>query len=126
MNERWMPVLAGIVGVVGGVGGAYVGGAVANRGQEQQFEKSRAAQLQDVRKDAYVKYVRELATVGQKGGTSEGVDTAEAEVSLLSSAAVRKAAAELRMAVERSNPDAQRKLEQFYTEAQQELLRSVE
>ena len=49
MDARWMPLLAAAVGVIGGVGGAYVGGVVAN----EQSEKERAAALQDLRRDAY-------------------------------------------------------------------------
>jgi hypothetical protein len=53
MDARWMPLLAAAVGVVGGVGGAYIGGVVANEGQEQQSKKERAAALQELRRDAY-------------------------------------------------------------------------
>jgi hypothetical protein len=49
MPERWwIPVLAAVVGLIGGVGGAYVGGEVANSGQKQQFENQRTAEVQDL------------------------------------------------------------------------------
>ena len=53
MSDRWIPVLAAVVGVIGGIGGAYIGGAVANEGQETRFERERAAALQDLRMDTY-------------------------------------------------------------------------
>jgi hypothetical protein len=60
MPERWwIPVLAAVVGLIGGVGGAYVGGEVANKGQEQQFENQRTAELQDLLIDAYARYLRD-------------------------------------------------------------------
>jgi hypothetical protein len=57
----WIPVLAAVVGLLGGVGGAYVGGEVANNGQEQQFENQRAAQVQDLLIDTYEAYARTAA-----------------------------------------------------------------
>jgi hypothetical protein len=56
-DRWWIPVLAAVVGIVGGVGGAYVGGSVANKGQEQQFENQRAAQVQDLLIDTYRNYL---------------------------------------------------------------------
>jgi hypothetical protein len=53
MDARWIPVLAAVVGVLGGIGGALIGGYVANQGQEQRFERERAAAIQDLRIDAY-------------------------------------------------------------------------
>jgi hypothetical protein len=62
MPERWwIPVLAAVVGLIGGVGGAYVGGEVANRGQEQQFENQRTAELQDLLIGAYARYLRDAS-----------------------------------------------------------------
>jgi hypothetical protein len=74
VNERWIPILAGVIGVVGGVGGAVVGGVIANEGQEEQFEKDRAAELQDLREQTYVKFVGAAERVHQVGG-----ETANAE-----------------------------------------------
>jgi hypothetical protein len=53
MDARWMPVLAAVVGVLGGVGGAIAGGSVANSGQEQGFEREQAAADQGLRREAY-------------------------------------------------------------------------
>jgi hypothetical protein len=58
----WIPVLAAVVGLVGGVGGAFVGGEVANKGQEQQFENQRTAELQDLLIDTYGTYLRDATT----------------------------------------------------------------
>jgi hypothetical protein len=57
MDARWTPLLAAVVGVLGAVGGALVGGAVANQGQEQGFERQRAAALQDLRRETYGDYI---------------------------------------------------------------------
>jgi hypothetical protein len=57
MNERWIPVLAAVVGVLGGMGGALVGGSLANQGQEQRFEIERQAAIQDVHTEAYATYL---------------------------------------------------------------------
>jgi hypothetical protein len=70
MPERWwIPVLAAVVGLIGGVGGAYVGGEVANKGQEQQFENQRTAELQDLLIATYARYLRDA--------TATAVATAE-------------------------------------------------
>jgi len=58
MNERWIPVLAAVVGVLGGMGGALVGGFVANQGQTQRFEIERQAAIQDVHTEAYATYLQ--------------------------------------------------------------------
>ena len=86
MNERWIPILAGVIGVVGGVGGAVVGGVIANEGQEEQFENNRAAEVQDLREQTYVKFVGAAETVHQLGGQSANAEAsaALAEVVLLS------------------------------------------
>ena len=67
MDTRWMPLLAAAVGVIGGVAGAYIGGVVANEGQEQTSEKERAVALQELRRDTYGDFlgtVQELRTTG--------------------------------------------------------------
>src|SRR5918993_2442304 len=86
MDDRWIPVLAGVIGLIGGVGGAVVGGVIANEGQEEQFEKDRAAELQDVREQTYVKFVgaaENVLTVGGEENEAEA-NAALAEVALLS------------------------------------------
>jgi CHASE1-domain containing sensor protein len=45
MSERWVPLLAAVVGLLGGMGGAYVGGTVANEGQQDRFEDERKAEM---------------------------------------------------------------------------------
>ena len=57
MDARWMPLLAAAVGVLGAVAGALVGGAVANSGQEQGFERQRAADIQDLRIKTYGEFL---------------------------------------------------------------------
>ena len=86
VNERWIPILAGVIGVVGGVGGAVVGGVIANEGQEAQFEKDRAAELQDLREQTYVRFVGAAERVHFLGGETANAEAnaAFAEVILLS------------------------------------------
>ena len=62
MDARWMPIFAATVGVLGGVGGALVGGFVANAGQAEGFKRERAAAKQDLRTEVYGAYL----------GTAEG------------------------------------------------------
>jgi hypothetical protein len=96
MSERWIPVLSAVVGVLGGLGGALIGGFVANEGQEQRFNDERAAHIQDVRRDRYVNYVRELLTLTFVGGVPVKALTAQTDVSLLSTSQdVQGAAREL-------------------------------
>jgi hypothetical protein len=58
MSDRWIPVVAAIVGVLGGMGGAFVGGYIANKGQQQRFEEERKTQVQDLRRETYVQYLQ--------------------------------------------------------------------
>ena len=53
ISERWIPLLAAVIGLVGGTLGAFIGGWVANEGQEQRFENERIAEIRDLRIDAY-------------------------------------------------------------------------
>lgn len=97
MPERWLPVLAAVLGLLGGIGGAAVGGYVANKGQEQQFEEERAARIRDVRLDTYTKFLRAAENEHFNNGASDELITnAEAEVDLIASSdALREAAATL-------------------------------
>jgi hypothetical protein len=98
MADRWLPVLAAVVGLLGGIGGAAVGGYVANKGQEQQFEEERAARIRDVRLQTYVSFLRAAENEHSNAReVSDGVvRTAEAEVALVAdSTALRGAAARL-------------------------------
>jgi hypothetical protein len=49
--------LAATVGVLGGVGGAFVGGCAANQGQAEGFKRERAAARQDLRTEVYGEYL---------------------------------------------------------------------
>jgi hypothetical protein len=53
MSERWIPLLAAVVGLAGGTVGAYVGGSVANEGQQQRFENEQTAETRNLRLEAY-------------------------------------------------------------------------
>jgi hypothetical protein len=98
MNDRWLPVLAAILGVLGGVAGAAVGGYVANKGQEQRFAEERAARIRDLRIQTYVTFLRAAENEHSNAPRVEDaiVLTADAEVALVArSAALRRAAAML-------------------------------
>ena len=59
LPDRWLPIVAATVGVLGGMGGALVGGYISNQGQEQQFENQREAARDDLRQDAYANFLQE-------------------------------------------------------------------
>ncbi|HEX5896572.1 MAG TPA: hypothetical protein VFY47_09610 [Thermoleophilaceae bacterium] len=62
MSERWVPLLAAAVGLLGGMGGAYVGGTLANEGQQDRFEAERKAETRNIRLDAYVDFLKACET----------------------------------------------------------------
>jgi hypothetical protein len=107
VNERWIPILAGVIGVVGGVGGAVVGGVIANEGQEEQFEKDRAAELQDLREQTYVKFVGAAERVHILGRPTDQAEAsaAFAEVILLSPTLKQPATMVLARALETTGKD---------------------
>jgi hypothetical protein len=92
MDARWIPVLAAVVGVLGGIGGALIGGYVANQGQQQRFDSERAAAIQDLRIDAY----GALLGTGQEVTIVFESDAPDAETR---AALVRLFAAEARVAL---------------------------
>src|SRR5829696_4917095 len=58
MSEHWVAVVAAVLGLLGGMGGAAVGGYIANRGEQQRFEHEPAAEIRDLRLDTYVMLLR--------------------------------------------------------------------
>jgi hypothetical protein len=104
MSERWIPILAAVVGVLGGMGGAFIGGYVANEGQQERFDSERKAQVADSRLETYGNYLGELNKWIIVGGDGEAVTTAYGQVLLFSSSlALRQAARELGEAAEEIN-----------------------
>jgi hypothetical protein len=98
MSDRWVTVLAAVLGLLGGMAGAAVGGFVANQGQEQRFEHERATEIRDLRIDTYVKFLRAVEGEHNEPVATEDrvVRTAEAEVSLVApTTAIREAASSL-------------------------------
>jgi hypothetical protein len=98
MSDHWLPILAAVLGLVGGVAGAAVGGYVANQGQEQRFEEERATRLRELRIDTYVRYLR--AVQSERSNAPQVADaillTADAEVALVArTARLRQAATTL-------------------------------
>jgi hypothetical protein len=133
VNERWIPILAGVIGVVGGVGGAVVGGVIANEGQEEQFEKDRAAEIQDLREQTYVKFVGGAERVHQLGRLTDKAEAfaALAEVILLSPTLEQPATMVLQRAAQTTGEETKeqktveaaygKNLERFVLLAQQEV-----
>jgi hypothetical protein len=68
-TARWVPALAAVLGLLGGIGGAFIGGKVANEGQEKQFQNQRIAQLQDVLIADYGTYLRTAEIVAADSTT---------------------------------------------------------
>ncbi len=56
--DRWIPIVAATVGVLGGMGGALVGGYISNQGQEHQFDRQLQAARDDLRQDSYANYLQ--------------------------------------------------------------------
>jgi hypothetical protein len=63
VSDRWIPVLAATVGVLGGVGGALIGGLIANEGQQDQLESERDAAREALRQEAYAGYLAAANTL---------------------------------------------------------------
>ncbi len=125
MADRWVPVLAAVLGLLGGMGGAAVGGYVANKGQEQRFQNEQSTRLRDLRTETYVKFLRAAQTERDDGPDTGDpiVRTAEAEVALVAGSAVRRAAAALLTQAlnAETEPDYRRSRTHFIEEAQAEL-----
>ena len=108
MAERWIPVLAAALGLLGGIAGAAVGGYVANEGQEQRFEEERAARIREVRLDTYVRFLRAAENERFHPATFDDdiVTAAEAEVALVArSVALREAAERLKALLNSENEE---------------------
>jgi hypothetical protein len=98
VSDRWFPVLAAALGLLGGVLGAAVGGYIANQGQEQQFRQERAERIRELRIDTYTKFLRaaENEKVNGPRVADSIVATDELEVELLArNDSLREAAASL-------------------------------
>ena len=122
----WVPVLAAVlaavIGLAAGIGGAWIGGSVANEGQQKQFKNQRLAHAQDLLEAEYSNFLgaaqavvtdRNLARQATKIGDTaqaarnhakEEVDfvrfrAADAQVRLVASDDVRRDAAVVRDAL---------------------------
>jgi hypothetical protein len=122
--------LAAVLGLVGGMAGAAVGGYVANEGQEQRFEHERATEIRDLRIDTYVKFLR--AAEGEHNEPVETDDrivrTAEAEVSLVAPTnTIREAASQLtKNVLEATTEDEYTRLRNAFVDLAQVEIEPVE
>ena len=126
MPEHWVTVVAAVLGLLGGMGGAAVGGYIANQGEQQRFEHERAAEIRDLRLDTYVMLLRAAERERAQPVDTDDlvVHTAEAEVALVApTVAIREAAS--RFAVNALNAttdeDYARLRDEFIRLAQAEL-----
>ena len=111
MSDRWIPVLAAVVGVLGGIGGAGIGGCVANQGEERRLNSERQTARLDSEQDAYASYLEAVNTLVLRGQlvqvhpdqiSDEDIDNAiqaafaaQATVEIFAPLKVRQAALEL-------------------------------
>lgn len=101
MDARWMPIVAAAIGLLGGLGGALVGGWLVNEGQEDAFKREQAA----ARKDLLIE------TYGTFGGTAEEVAVslgADAPPAELRAAFTRLAVAKTRVFLVADNRKVER------------------
>jgi hypothetical protein len=95
---QWLPAFAAALGLLAGIGGAYIGGKVANEGQQKQFENQRIAQLQDLLISNYGDYLGaserlaadfdlpdDVRSQVKKASDLVGFSAAEAQVHLVAS-----------------------------------------
>lgn len=94
ISERWIPLFAAVVGLAGGAIGAYVGGSVANEGQQHRFENEQTAETRNLRVDAYAALLAACESAYQTGRSVESdLRAAQARARLItSSTEVREAA----------------------------------
>jgi hypothetical protein len=52
-----MPLLAAGLGVAGGIAGAFIGGSLANEGQERRLESEQSDAAQALRREAYAEFI---------------------------------------------------------------------
>jgi hypothetical protein len=130
----WIPVLAAVVGLVGGVGGAYIGGRVANEGQQKQFENQRIAQVQDLLIANYGEFLQSAERVAADFTTAKAARTAtkkaadlvefsaaEAEIHLVGSAELWSAAQAVRESFAQSEGDYRTARDAFVERAHQDI-----
>ena len=110
MDDRWVPLFAAAVGVIGGVGGAAIGGALANEGQEKQSQSERAAAIQDLRIDTYGEYLGSAEKTF--GGLQLNVSEDERNKAILQLVAIRA-----RVVLVAEEPEVMRQRAEAITEA---------
>jgi hypothetical protein len=131
---RWLPAFAAALGLIGGIGGAYIGGKVANEGQQKQFENQRIAQIQDLLVADYGKYLRAAEVVVEDAGLPPTLRTnvkktadlvefsaAEAEVHLVASPELWAAAQKVRASFDKSESLYRAARDAFIQRAQQDV-----
>lgn len=131
---RWLPALAAILGLLGGIGGAFIGGKVANEGQEKQFQNQRIAQVQDLLIADYGKYLRtaeivaadsttlaEVRTDERKAADLAAFSAAEAEVHLVASPELWAAAQAVRKSFEETEQDYRTAIDAFIERANENI-----
>lgn len=79
--DRWIPVVAAAVGVLGGMGGALIGGFVANQSQEDRLQAEQQAETRNVRRETYGTFLQAAELLVQESAflTESGALDTEAE-----------------------------------------------
>lgn len=85
--------------VVAALGSSFIAGRIENEGTVRQFEQQRSAELDDLRRDAYAKFLQSAEVAYRSNKPSEqevqayeqGLKAAEATVLLLATPSVRDA-----------------------------------
>ncbi len=97
LSERWIPLFAAVVGVLGGMGGAFIGGWVTNRGQDERLKNERAAARWDSRQATYANYLQAADELLLKGQIDKDpnatirISDAEAKASIAAAVAAEAA-----------------------------------
>jgi len=137
VSDRWMPLLAAVVGVIGGMGGAFIGGYIANEGQEQRFEDEQDVRREELRRTTYAEFLQAASNVNQGTGDAQQrrqqialTDAARAKVSLFATTAIEQAATALSEALieegECPGPDpTQREVQRCYFQAQGQFVKAA-
>jgi hypothetical protein len=135
MSERWVvPILVAVVGLASALGGAYLGGRAANKGQQKQFENQRVAQLQDLLISNYGDYLRASERVAADADLPDNIRSpakkasdlvefraAEAQVHLVASDELWEKAKGMRQSFEESRAAYETARNAFIDRAHQDI-----
>jgi hypothetical protein len=85
-GSPFLIVLVAIAGLLSTLGAAGLSGYLTNASVERQFEQQRTAQIQDLRRQVYVDFLRGITETCIAGGTGDDAKINKAVTQLLSEA----------------------------------------